>query len=84
MKKTLILIAFVIAPLFTIAQNTVESKKEVKETTIKSEVVIKKVDPISANPKAQNDLNFKKSKDLISVRAYIKSLQMKRNETLMS
>ena len=85
MKKELIVIALVLAPLFITAQNTIDTKKEIKTATVKTEVVLKKVDHISINPKAQNkDLNFKKSKDLISVRAYIKSLQLKRKATLMS
>ena len=84
MKKILILIAFTIVPFFAMAQNTVDTKNKDVETSVKNEVVIKKVDPISINPKAQKDLNFKKNKDLISVRAYIKSLQLKRKETLMS
>jgi len=67
------------------AQSTTINTVEEVNTIIKTEVVIKKVEPISINPKTQNlDLNFKKSNDLISVKAYIKSLQLKRKETLMS
>ena len=67
------------------AQSTTINTVEEVKATIKTEVVIKKVEPISINPKTQNlDLNFKKSNDLISIKAYIKSLQLKRKETLMS
>lgn len=46
---------------------------------------LKKVDHISADPRVQNKMiYYKKSKDIISVKAYIRSLQMKRKETLMS
>lgn len=45
----------------------------------------RKIEPISMNPKDQNkNINFKKSNDLISIKAYIKSLQMKRKTTLMT
>ena len=85
MKKFLLIIVILVLPLISMAQSsTINTVEEVK-TIIKTEVVIKKVEPISINPKTQNlDLNFKKSNDLISVKAYIKSLQLKRKETLMS
>ncbi len=89
MNKVLIVIAFLIVPFFATAQNdtkveTNEVKTEIT-TSIKQEVTIKKVDVISINPKTQNlDLNFKKSNDIISVKAYIKSLQLKRNASVMS
>lgn len=45
----------------------------------------RKVEPISQDPKDQNkSINFTKSNELISIKAYIKSLQMKRKITLMS
>ena len=85
MKKFLLIIVILVLPLISMAQSsTINTVEEVK-TIIKTEVVIKKVEPISINPKTQNlDLNFKKSNDIISVKAYIKSLQLKRKETLMS
>ncbi|RLD29960.1 MAG: hypothetical protein DRI75_01700 [Bacteroidetes bacterium] len=85
MKKFLLLIAIFVLPFITMAQTTaIDTVKETK-TDIKIEVVIKKIEPISINPKTQNlDLNFKKSNDIISIKAYIKSLQLKRKETLMS
>ena len=67
------------------AQTTSIVSKEDIKATIKNEVVIKKIDPISIDPKNQSlDLNFKKSNDIISIKAYIKSLQLKRKTTLMS
>jgi len=97
MKRVLIVIAFLIVPFFASAQN--DSKIDKTEITVEVEtnaiikaeinkdlkLTIKKVDPISINPKKQNlDLNFKKSNDIISVKAYIKSLQLKRKATVMS
>lgn len=85
MKKFLLIIVILVLPFISMAQSTTINTVEEVKTTIKTEVVIKKVEPISINPKTQNlDLNFKKSNDLISIKAYIKSLQLKRKETLMS
>lgn len=84
MKKFLLIIVILVLPFISMAQTTVIDSLETK-TIIKTEVVIKKIDPISINPKTQNlDLNYKKSNDIISIKAYIKSLQLKRKETLMS
>jgi len=67
------------------AQSTTVDTVEEAKTIIKTEVAIKKIDPIGINPKTQNlDLNYKKSNDIISVKAYIKSLQLKQKETQMS
>jgi hypothetical protein len=81
MKKFLIIIVIFVAPFISVAQNAViDSAKEAK-----TEVAIKKVEQISVNPKTQNlDLNYKKSNDIISIKAYIKSLQLKRKATLNS
>jgi len=95
MNRVLIVIAFLIVPFFASAQNDTkiektEVKTEVKvdiniKAEINQELTIKKVDPISINPQRQNlDLNFKKSNDIISVKAYIKSLQLKRKATVIS
>lgn len=96
MKRVLIVIAFLIVPFFASAQNDTKTDKteitvEVEANVIiKAEInkdlmlTIKKIDPISINPKKQNlDLNFKKSNDIISVKAYIKSLQLKRKATVI-
>ena len=88
MNKVLIVIAFLIVPFFATAQNDTKteisaSKTEVK-ASIKQEVTIKKYDKITIDPKKQNlDLNFKKSNDIIDVKAYIKSLQLKRKATVI-
>ena len=94
MKKVLIVIAFLIVPFFATAQN--DSKTNNTEVIIEANIIkaeintvlelaIKKIDPITINPKRQNlDLNFKKSNDIISVKAYIKSLQLKRKATVIS
>ena len=86
MKRVLIVIAFLTVPFLATAQSEkkvekTEVKTEISKPVIKTDVTIKKIDPISINPKTQNlDLNFKKSKDIISVNAYIKSLQLKRRK----
>jgi hypothetical protein len=94
MKKVLIVIAFLIVPFFATAQN--DSKTNNTEVIIEANIIkaeintvlelaIKKIDPITINPKRQNlDLNFKKSKDIIIVKDYIKSLQLKRKATVIS
>jgi uncharacterized Zn-finger protein len=83
MNKIITIIAFLIVPFFATAQNDSEIVKT--NVIIKTEVVIKKIEPISINPKRQNlDLNYKKSNDIISVKAYIKSLQLKRKASVMS
>lgn len=85
MNKTILILVFLLVPFTMVAQATVETKKETEKNIIKTEVAIKKVEPISDNPKVQNKtINFNKSNDLISVKAYIKSLQMKRKETQVS
>ncbi|MFK2819351.1 hypothetical protein U0L90_04425 [Flavobacteriaceae sp. LMIT009] len=88
MNKVLIVIAFLIVPFFATAKNDTKteisaSKTEVK-ASIKQEVTIKKYDKITIDPRKQNlDLNFKKSNDIIDVKAYIKSLQLKRKATVI-
>jgi hypothetical protein len=85
MKKFLLIIVIFVLPFISMAQTTAIDSIEETKTIIKTEIAIKKVEPISINPKTQNlDLNFKKSNDIISIKAYIKSLQLKRKETLMS
>jgi uncharacterized protein YxeA len=85
MKKILLIIVILVLPFISMAQTTTTNTVEDTNTIIEIEVAIKTVEPISINPKTQNlDLNYKKSNDLISIKAYIKSLQLKRKETLMS
>ncbi|RMZ49566.1 hypothetical protein EB822_11270 [Flavobacteriaceae bacterium PRS1] len=84
MKKFLLIIVILVLPFISMAQTTTNTVEDTN-TIIETEVAIKTVEPISINPKTQNlDLNYKKSNDLISIKAYIKSLQLKRKETLMS
>lgn len=85
MKKFLIITVILVLPFISMAQTTEIKTLEESKATINTEVAIKKVETISANPKTQNlDLNFQKSNDIISIKAYIKSLQLKSKETVMS
>ena len=88
MNKVLIVIAFLIVPFFATAQNDTKTEISASNTeikaSIKKEVTIKKYDKITIDPRKQNlDLNFKKSNDIIDVKAYIKSLQLKRKATVI-
>lgn len=82
MNKILIIIALTVLPNLTFGQfNITTPSKEKVKTTHKFEVVIKKIDTISANPKMQTiQLNHKKNNEIISIKAYIKSLRLKRKE----
>jgi len=85
MKKFLILSVILVLPLISMAQTTTIKTLEEVKPSINTEVAIKKVETISVNPKSQNlDLNFQKSNDIISIKAYIKSLQLKSKDTVMS
>lgn len=91
-QKIILILAFFTLPFVSIAQNNLDSKQsdlrsEVnKEITInKEDIALRKIEPISFDPKVQiKNINFNKSNDIISLKAYIKSLQMKRKTTLMS
>lgn len=87
MKKVILTIAILVSPFLMTAQNSDEKAKNEINTTIKTEVIIaakKRTEKISVNPLEQTHINFKKSQDIISVRAYIKSLQIKGDATLNS
>ena len=85
MKKFLLIIVISVAPFITNAQNADVKATDNAKTTEKTEMAIKKVEPISVNPKTQHlDLNFKKSNDIISIKAYIKTLQLKRKAYMVS
>jgi hypothetical protein len=91
MKKFLLIIVISAVPFFTNAQTTDVKATDNTETVVKidvedtTEVAIKKVEAISADPKTQHlDLNFKKSNDIISIKSYINALQLKRKEALVS
>ena len=87
MKKVILTLAILVSPFLMTAQNSDENAKTELNTTIKTEVEVaskKKTETISINPLEQTQMNFKKSTDIISVNAYIKSLQIKGNATLNS
>jgi len=78
MNKVLIVIAFLIVPFMVTAQNDSEIVKTEVNTTINTEVALKKAEKISIDPKTQYlDLNYKKSTDIINVKTYIRSLRLK-------
>ncbi len=78
MNKVLIVIAFLIVPFLATAQNDSEKVKVEINTTINTEIALKKVEKISIDPKTQYlDLNYKKSNDIINVKTYIRSLRLK-------
>jgi hypothetical protein len=91
-QKLILILAFFTLPLIGLSQNNIDSeqldiKPEVKKqiTINKEDVTLRKIEPISFDPKVQiKNINFNKSNDIISLKAYIKSLQMKRKTTLMS
>ena len=89
----LLIIAFFTIPFLSFSQTAdidenpvVISTEVINEFTLDTDVfTYRKVEPISSNPFIQNKtINFNKSNELISIKAYIKSLQMKRKETQMS
>ena len=86
MKKVFILILLVALPSITFGQNnpSTTTTSEDTKTTLETSVEVKETkevkanDAISFNAKAQViNLNHEKSNDLISVKAYRKSLQIK-------
>ena len=85
MKKFLLIIAISVVPFLSMAQNTViDSEKETK-VEAKTEVAIKKVEPIRVHHKTPHlALLYQTSNDIISIKAYIESLPLKRKATLNS
>lgn len=84
MKKVIILIAIFTLPILTFGQN-VSSDTSTKNDTITVETTIQQKAEaqvvLSTSAKAElNDLSYKKSNDLISIKAYRKSLQIKVKE----
>jgi|GEM_PF-766194 len=83
MKKLIILLAFIALPLVAVAQNETASTSEL--TTVEN--MIEKTDAVketntaaTSNSTFKNQiiyLNRKKSSDIISIKAYRKSLQIK-------
>lgn len=85
MKKFFLIIVISVVPFITMAQSTDVKDTDTVKATVKTEVAIQKVDHISVDPKTQHlDLNYKKSNDIISIKAYIKTLQLKRKATVTS
>lgn len=87
MKKVILTLAILVVPFLMTAQNSDENAKTELNTTIKTEVEVaakKKTEIISTNPLEQTLINFKKSHDIISINAYIKSLQIKGEVALNS
>ncbi len=86
MKKVLIILVILVAPFVTVAQNTTTntSSEEVINVISNTEEVKTEVassETAQAKLKAQaNDMNYKKSIDIISIKAYRKSLQVKVKE----
>jgi len=71
-------------PIITFGQNGNDTVKQNDSTTVENVSSIQKAEnqvALSATAKAQvNDLSYKKSNDLISIKAYRKSLQIKVKE----
>jgi hypothetical protein len=87
MKKVILTIAILVVPFLMTAQNSDKNAKTEINTTINTEIQVtakKKTERISTNPLEQTLMNFKKSHDIISVNAYIKSLQIKGDVALNS
>ncbi len=87
MKELLIIFGLSFATLPANAQSvTVESNIVIEKIqSLKNSLAAKKkTERISDNPREQTNMTFKKSIDIISVKAYIKSLQIKGDYSLNS
>ena len=87
MKKVLIIIVILTAPFLTEAQNNTSSTVTETGITVTTSTQEEIKTDISAQEAAEakfrakaKDLNYKKSNDIISVKAYRKSLQIKIKE----
>lgn len=87
MKKVLIILVILIAPLTAMAQdNTTSTSAEATiSVTASNEEEIKTNHSVKETAEAKikaevNGLNYKKSNDIISIKAYRKSLQIKVKE----
>lgn len=80
MKKVLILVAMIVLPLLTVGQTI--SNDIVKQSVITSEIIQTDTKmALSQTAKAEvTDISYKKSNELISIKAYRKSLQIKVKE----
>jgi len=81
MKKVLIFLVFLSLPLLSIGQNDIATNKNsdtIETTTKKEDTQSKKETTDSSKFKSElMNLNHKKSNDIISIKAYRKSLQIK-------
>jgi len=87
MKELLIILGLCFATSPSNAQSvTVESDIAIEKIqSLKNSLAAKKkTERISDNPREQTNMTFKKSIDIISVKAYIKSLQIKGDYSLNS
>ena len=87
MKKVLIILVILTAPFLTVAQNNTSSTVTETSITVTTSTQEEVKTDISAQETAEakfrakaKDLNYKKSNDIISVKAYRKSLQIKIKE----
>lgn len=84
MKKVLILIAIITLPVLTFGQNANDTVKQNNTITVETLNVQQKPEnqsALSTTAKSElNDLSYKKSIELISIKAYRKSLQIKVKE----
>lgn len=82
MKKVLITLVILVAPFVAIAQNeTTNTPAQEDITVVASTTEASTNQTAEAKLQAQaNDMNYKKSNDIISIKAYRKSLQVKVKE----
>ncbi|MFT5847696.1 MAG: hypothetical protein ACJARX_000158 [Psychroserpens sp.] len=83
MKKVLIILAFTLLPFLSIGQTSNEDIKnnDTIETVVDKTISIKEIKTVTASASSMKakalKLNRKKSIEIISIRAYRKSLQIK-------
>ncbi|MGC1632088.1 MAG: hypothetical protein WA749_08250 [Gelidibacter sp.] len=86
MKKIIILIVLITLPVLTFGQNTSnDTVKQNETTTLNSLTKVEAQDQstsIAITKTEVTSLSYKKSKDLISIKAYRKSLQIKVKEVI--
>ena len=89
MKKVLIILVLSFLPIIASAQTTVATENEViTETTVKENNTTTSSNTKATTLKAETratlmNLNYKKSNDLISIKAFRKSLQIKQKTIKM-
>lgn len=87
MKKVIFILAFIFLPLITLAQaetttaaTEISVEKDTKETTSEAKSMTLKADSNSTAKSQLLKINRKKSSEIISIKAYRKSLQIKVKE----